>query len=148
MPDRLDDFELLLDRHGPAPEAWPPAGRELARDLLARDPRARALLAEAERLDALLRGAVLPPAGPLPAPLAARLASIPAAEPRGRRLGAWWPPPSPRLAWGAGAAALAASAVVGLLLATGGAPPADPDDDYVALASVAFGPQLEPEDDL
>jgi hypothetical protein len=147
MSDRLDHFELLLDRLGPATECWPPAERELARDLLARDPRARALLAEAQRLDALLRDSVLPPAGPLPAPLAARLASIPAAEPRARPR-AWWLLPSPRLAWSAGAAALAASAALGFLLATGEAPPpAESDDDYVALASIAFGPQLEPDDE-
>lgn len=146
MPDDLSAFELALDRLGPDVEAWPAADRERAGALLARDPRARALLDEAERLDALLHEDVLPAVAP-PARLAARLASIPATERRVPLRARWWSALPVRLAWGAGAAALAASAVFGLLLATAEPPPTDPDDDYVALASVAFGPQLEPEDD-
>ncbi len=66
----LAEFRELLDRYGSRPEHWPADGRAEMLRLCAEDPQARALLAEAEALDALLRETAVPPAAP---DLAARL---------------------------------------------------------------------------
>lgn len=52
----LDQFDALLDRHGARPEQWPGEARDAARQLLASSPAAAARLAEAERIERLMRG--------------------------------------------------------------------------------------------
>jgi hypothetical protein len=52
----LAQFADLVDRHGPDPEAWPHSRRPGAEALLAASAEARALLARAGQLDALLAG--------------------------------------------------------------------------------------------
>jgi hypothetical protein len=52
----LAQFADLVDRHGPDPEAWPRSRRPGAEALLAASAQARALLARAGKLDALLVG--------------------------------------------------------------------------------------------
>jgi hypothetical protein len=56
----LTDFERLLDVYGGDRTHWPADARAAAAQLVARDARARRLLAEAEALDRLLERAPLP----------------------------------------------------------------------------------------
>lgn len=51
----LDQFGALLDRHGAQPEQWPAEERDSARRLLASSPAAAARLAQAERIERLMR---------------------------------------------------------------------------------------------
>ena len=76
----IEEFETLLLAHGANPARWPAERRAAAQALLARDEAARALLAEAERLDVVIAaGAAAPAAG---GALAARiLAGLDAATP-------------------------------------------------------------------
>jgi hypothetical protein len=53
----LTRFLYLLDLHGPDLEHWPPAALQVARAALDSSDDAHAALAEARRLDALLRAA-------------------------------------------------------------------------------------------
>lgn len=53
----IDGFRALLDAHGGDPARWPAAARDDALVLLAAEPRARAVLDDARRLDALIRAA-------------------------------------------------------------------------------------------
>lgn len=72
-----DTFEELLLRHGSDLSRWPEAERHAAEALLAGDRQARHALAEAARLDALVRLAV----SPVPdEALAARIAGVARAE--------------------------------------------------------------------
>ena len=105
-------FEHLADAYGGDLRRWPEAEREAARAVTQRDPRAAALLIEAEGLDALLDAA------PRPAPSHALretvIASAAGAGLKARRRGGIGP-----LAWlsGAGwAAAACAGVVFGLAL--------------------------------
>lgn len=99
-------FETLAEAYGGDLRRWPEADREAGRALLDRDPRAAAVLAEADGLDALLDAA------PRPAPShvlrEAVIAGAAGAVLRARRRG-----PGP-LAWlsGAGWAAAACAGVV------------------------------------
>ena len=81
----LAEFRELLDMYGSRPEGWPADRREEMLRLCAENPRARALLAEAKALDAVLRETVVPPAAP---DLAARLLQRAATTPQMRHAGA------------------------------------------------------------
>lgn len=60
----IEEFETLLLAHGANPARWPAERRAAAEALLAQDEAARALLVEAERLDAAIAaGAAVPAAG-------------------------------------------------------------------------------------
>lgn len=69
-------FEVLLDAYGADPERWPEAERAAALALLQRDPDARAMRAQAARIDALL--GLAEPVEPSPALVARILAAAPA----------------------------------------------------------------------
>jgi len=56
-------FRRLIAAYGADPGRWPPGQRSRAEALLARSPKARALLADAQTLDTLLLADVKPPAG-------------------------------------------------------------------------------------
>jgi len=100
-------FETLADAYGGDLRRWPEAEREAARLLKETDPRAAALLADADRLDALLDAA--PRAVASHALREQVLASAAGAGLRARRRGGLGP-----LAWlsGAGWAAAACAGVV------------------------------------
>lgn len=90
-----NDFEDFLDRQGADPARWPPAAHSRATALLRSSARARALLAEAQRLEEALGDAF--PWAQAPPGLAARILAKVSEAPQG---GAW----SERLAtWMAGA---------------------------------------------
>jgi hypothetical protein len=55
----LKRFQVLLDRCGDDPAAWPAGDRDLALELLEKSPEARAVLAEARRLKDLARGSTV-----------------------------------------------------------------------------------------
>ncbi len=99
-------FETLAEAYGGDLRRWPEAEREAGRALLDRDPRAAALLREADGLDALLDAAPRPVASH--ALREAVIASAAGVGLRARRRG-----PGP-LAWlsGAGWAAAACAGVV------------------------------------
>lgn len=83
MSDRmtLDEFEHWLDLHGADLRKWPAGRVEEARALLGESPEAQTLLAQGERVDALLRRAI--EARPLPAPQIGRIiADLPARKAR------------------------------------------------------------------
>lgn len=97
----LDEFETWLVRHGTAEGGWPPAQRGTVHALLLASPEARAMLADARAVDALLRDL---PATQAPATLKAdimarlnaeivRAAAPPAAVPVLQRFSLWrfWP---------------------------------------------------------
>jgi len=121
---KLAEFRELLDRHGSRPEDWPADRREEMLRLCAENPRARALLAEAEALDAVRRETAAPPAAP---DLAARLLRRAAATAQDKRAGAPLRPATPRAAndnrpvmrWLA-AGWLAASLLIGIWLGLSG----------------------------
>ena len=99
-------FEALADAYGADLRRWPHEEQEAARALLEREPSAaRAILAAADDLDALLA------ASPAPAPSQtlrdAIFAAAPKARPRRALLGYWLP--------GAG---LAAAALAGVIVGT------------------------------
>ena len=56
----LADFERLLDVYGGDRTRWPAEARAAAAQLVARDAKARRMLAEAEALDRVLERAPLP----------------------------------------------------------------------------------------
>ncbi|MGO4411082.1 hypothetical protein AB4Y66_13640, partial [Brevundimonas sp. M-11_2] len=60
MTMTYERFEYLADAYGGDLRRWPEAEREAARALTAVDARAAALLAQADRLDALLGAAPRP----------------------------------------------------------------------------------------
>jgi len=81
----IEAFESLLLAHGANPARWPPTRRAAAEALLAENEAARALLREAERLDAAIAaGAAAPAAG---GALAARILAGLDAAPAERVLG-------------------------------------------------------------
>lgn len=105
----LADFERLLDVYGGDRTRWPAEARAAAAQLVARDARARKLLAEAEVLDRVLERAPLP-ALATEAALAERIVAA------ARR--------SPRIVSIAGAQVAAAA------LSDGAAPPAAPASSW------------------
>ena len=103
-------FEALVAAYGAHPARWPEQERAAATALLATDPRAAALLADADAIDARLFQ------HQVPAPSAALRATVIAAAPRrrwGRRARLWWS--SLALAVAAGGGALAGSAATAAL---------------------------------
>lgn len=106
MTMTYERFEYLADAYGGDLRRWPESEREAARALRDADPRAAALLREADGLDALLDAAPRPVASP--ALREAVIASAAGAGLKARRRG-----PGP-LAWlsGAGWAAAACAGVV------------------------------------
>jgi len=119
---KLAEFRELLDRYGSRPEGWPAARREEMLRLCAENSRARALLAEAEALDAVLRETTVAPASP---DLAVRLLRRAAATPREGVPARKAAPPSaandnrPVMRWLA-AGWLAASLLIGIWLGLSG----------------------------
>ncbi len=107
MTMTYERFDYLADAYGGDLRRWPEAEREAARALIAADPRAAALLREADGLDALLDAAPRP--APSHALREAVIASAAGAGLKARRRGAIGP-----LAWlsGAGWAAAACAGVV------------------------------------
>ena len=98
----LTRFQQLLDVHGAELALWPEPLQAAARQLLAASPSAREAHQQALRLAVLLDAApeILPSAE-----LLARLAALPARQPRGGA--AWWPfgsPVAPLMGWAAAAA--------------------------------------------
>jgi hypothetical protein len=77
----LAEFERLLDVYGGARTRWPAEARAAAAQLVARDAKARRLLAEAEALDRLLERAPLPSLA-VEAALAERIVSAAQRSPR------------------------------------------------------------------
>lgn len=126
--DALRDVEDALDRYGADVSRWPTDVRARLAPWLSTSSAARELLADATRLEELLRDAAATPIddlGRLPPELQARLANIPILHPR-RPSGSWvWPFESfARPLFG-----LAAAAVLGL--AVGGVMP-NPESGAVA----------------
>ena len=108
-------FRRLIAAYGADPARWPPGQRGRAEALLARSTGARTLLAEAQRLDALLAADVKPPADEqLAAAIIARATSAPQdRQPApAREIGIGWP--LSRL-WPQ-AVGLAAAAVLGFVI--------------------------------
>ena len=108
-------FRRLIAAYGADPVRWPPGQRTRAEALLARSAKARALLAEAQALDAVLMADAKPPADEqLAAAIVARVMGLPqeraAAAPRAFRvewsLARLWPQ----------AVGLAAAAVLGFVI--------------------------------
>ncbi len=134
--EALARFEGLLDAYGAEPRRWPADRRAAAEALLARSSDARALLAAARRLDALLDTA---PAEPAPAHLIGRVLAA-APQPRPRRDG-WF------AGWLKPAAGIAFAAVLGLGLGglvspfgSAGSELADADSVTLAIGDV---PEIE-----
>src|SRR5438046_2498673 len=92
----LADFERLLDVYGGDRTRWPAEARAAAAQLVARDGKARRLLAEAEALDRVLERAPLP-ALATEAALADRIVAAAQRSPRIVRIaaerGGWAPVP-------------------------------------------------------
>jgi hypothetical protein len=160
----LPQFEGLLDLHGAKLERWPEEERSRAQALLSVSEPARAALAHAQRLDALLD------ALPVPEPsraLAARIAALPQrAQVRRARSWPFAAPAIPVFGW-------AAAAALGLFVGSSGLPeldlfsaqsdaaavagspdPADADadevdsgDDWNELSELTLGALLAPEDE-
>jgi len=76
MEMKIERLAEILDAYGGDPLRWPEAERLAAQGLAARDPRAAAMVAEAEALDALFDAA------PVEAPSAALMARVLARRPR------------------------------------------------------------------
>lgn len=133
----LGRFARLLDAHGPVPERWPPAARRGAAALLAGSAEARALLAEAGRLDAALAAALPRPGAEavarLRATVAREIARTPLPVPPGRwgRLRRSLRPAAPA-GWGA----LAAIATCALWFSLSSAPPARAGDPLAPLQAL------------
>lgn len=127
-------FQQLLDRMGADLAAWPVAERRTAEELLPASTEARLRLAEAQRLDRLLAGAMSEVA--VPAGLERALASIPARHPHERRGGWRRLLPEKGLAWGSGVATLTGAAVLGLWLGLAAPHPEAEEDDAAALLTV------------
>ena len=109
----LERLSLLLDVYGSHVERWPPADRRAAEALLAASANARARLAAAKRLDALLDQAMS--AVPSPALRKRVLAAAPGGSARTRAV-RWWRS-RPALAAAASGMALAASLALWLVRA-------------------------------
>ena len=77
----LADFERLLDVYGGDRTRWPAEARAAAAQLVARDARARRMLAEAEALDRVLERAPLPSLA-IEAALAERIVAAAQRSPR------------------------------------------------------------------
>ena len=106
----------LLDAYGADAERWPEHEQAAALVLLQRDPEARALRAQAARLDAVL--AVVEPVEPSPALVARILGAAPSPAGARRRPLSFLRIPRPSRAWRyvAAAAPLAAAAALTLWL--------------------------------
>jgi hypothetical protein len=110
-------FRRLIAAYGADPGRWPVGQRGRAQTLLARSPKARALLAEAQALDAVLLADAKPPADDqLAAAIIARATALPQ-EPAPASV----PPRAIVLDWSFArlwpqAAALAAAAVLGFVI--------------------------------
>ncbi|MBX3495958.1 MAG: hypothetical protein KF769_06930 [Parvibaculum sp.] len=120
----IERLKEIVDAWGASPSRWPAAERGPAEALLAASSEARGLVAEAQRLDALLDAA------PVEAPSAALMARLMAARPRAAASapsrtaadprGWWralvdavWPDGSPAVAAGTLAASIMLGVVVG-----------------------------------
>ncbi len=103
MTDRMDiaRFEAVVAAYGATPSRWPAEERAAAEALAAADPRAAALLAEADSIDAALF------AHAVPEPSHALRAMVIESAPRRRRLARrarlWWTALAFSIAAGGGA---------------------------------------------
>jgi len=117
IPMTLERLRELLDAHGADPDRWPAGERAAAEVLIEGRAEARALVAEAARLDALLDRWPAPAASPfLAARIAALATDLPQRKPSlAERLGWWLPGPVwPQLA------GLAAALLIGFTLGFSG----------------------------
>jgi anti-sigma factor RsiW len=113
MSDEMDPerFEALIAAYGATPARWPEEERAAAEAFARRDPRAARLLADADKIDALLFAhRVAEPSRTLRAMV---IESAPRHRAIGRRLRLWWS--SIVFAAVAGAGALAGSAATAAL---------------------------------
>ena len=109
-------FRRLIAAYGADPARWPPGRRTRAEALLARSNQARALLAEAQAFDALLRTDAKPPAdAPLAAAIIARATALPQERAAGPVRASFVVEWSPRRLWPQ-AVGLAAAAVIGFVV--------------------------------
>ncbi|WP_162875611.1 hypothetical protein [Sphingomonas crusticola] len=112
MTDRMEfaRFEALVAAYGATPSRWPEGERDAAEALARSDPRAAALLAEADGLDTLLFAhRVAEPSRTLRAMV---LEGAPTRGPFIRRIRLWWSGPAFALAAAAGIVAGSAAAAV------------------------------------
>ncbi len=142
MTDKDDDrnarLKRLLDTYGADAARWPEDERARAETLVEADPQARALRAEAARLDAALDRATL--AEPSSELIADVLTAAPVTPWRRRLIALWpfgpaWQPTS----------ALATACVLGIVagLATGGAETLDANTLGDEIGLLALGPQYQ-----
>jgi hypothetical protein len=124
VTDREKDlarFTDMVDAHGPDPARWPADRRDWGRAFVDADVDARAILAEARFLDAVIADSVIPPPSPEFADrIRALAADLPQDRPQGRP--AVILPFRPRAGWRLipAAAALAASLLAGFVLGATG----------------------------
>jgi len=144
----LVEFREFLDRCGSRPENWPADRREEMLRFCAGNPRARALLAEARALDALLRETAVPPAAPDLAGRLLRTAMAGGGDGRADVPSRDAPPPAandnrPAMRWLA-AGWLAASLLIGIWLGLSGriVVPSSLLDGSDAVADTAAGDAL------
>lgn len=136
---RMSRFERLLDAHGADLSRWPDADRAAGERLLAESAEARALVADAERLDRMLRDGLA--AGAASARLRQAVRDIPLENPhKPAPVRGWsW---SVGLAWGSGFAAVAASAVLGFVVGMAELPTAQPEPE-ADIAGLVYGPSFD-----
>jgi hypothetical protein len=132
----LDDFAMLLDRHGSDPAQWPDPERQRALALLARSPEAAGMFERHRRFEALFAAAQIPD----PPSTARIVARATARRPR-HRLFPWAIRPHGgwRLGWPQ-LAGLAACLLVGFVV--GILTPAE-HDAAAEFADFAVSPALE-----
>lgn len=105
---KIDRLAEILDAYGGDPLRWPVAERLAAQGLAARDPRAAALVAEAEALDALIDTA------PAEAPGSALVARVLAQRPKRSYLASLWADIFPETPVWRPAAAMALAVALGV----------------------------------
>ena len=149
-PWTLDRLERLLDQYGAMPAHWPVADRDPARDLIGRDPAARAMADAAAQLDRLLTAdqeATAHEPMALPEGLRSRiLAAAPTPPSKRRRTFRWagllstvWPFEA---AWQP-ASALVAAGVLGFVLGLSGINAVGTDVSFdSAVDTLVFGPTV------
>ena len=115
----------LIEAHGADPERWPPGERQAALALLDASAAARALVAEARRLDRLLEA--VPVGSTAPAATAAlrrRIAALPVPPEAGAPTGGWTIGPWSLARLWPSAAGLAAAGLIGFVVGWTQLPPA------------------------
>jgi hypothetical protein len=140
-------LKRLLEAYGAESERWPPGDRQAALALLAASPAARALVAEARRLDRLLEA--VPVGSTAPAATAAlrrRIAALPAAPEADPAAGGWTIGPWPLTRLWPSAAGLVAAGLIGFVVGWTQLPPAGDQGDVGDLRDLVglTGGELQP----